>query len=53
MDKPEFPYDFESSIGYWITITSHCYQRTLNDELSSLRHHVPSVPGVGLAGLRW
>ena len=34
VDKQEFPYDFESSIGYWITITSHSYQRTLNDELA-------------------
>lgn len=34
MDEQEFPYDFESSIGFWITATSHCYQRTLNDELA-------------------
>ena len=34
MDEQTFQYDFESSIGYWITITSHHYQRTLNDELA-------------------
>lgn len=34
MDKQDFQYDFESSVGYWITITSHYYQRTLNDELA-------------------
>ena len=34
MEKQDFAYDFESSIGYWITMTSHCYQRTLNDELA-------------------
>lgn len=26
-------YDFEESIGYWITITSHFYQDALNQEL--------------------
>ena len=34
MDEQVFQYDFESSIGYWIAITSHCYQQTLNDELA-------------------
>lgn len=29
-----FQYDFESSIGYWITMTSHCYQQRLNDALA-------------------
>lgn len=26
-------YDFEESVGYWITITSHFYQEALNQEL--------------------
>lgn len=26
-------YDFEESVGYWITITSHFYQDALNQEL--------------------
>ncbi len=26
-------YDFEESVGYWITITSHFYQGALNQEL--------------------
>lgn len=26
-------YDFDRSIGYWITITSHLYQQQLNEEL--------------------
>lgn len=27
-------YDFESSIGYWITYTAHAYQQRLNEELT-------------------
>ena len=27
-------YDFESSIGYWICLTSHFYQQQLNEELA-------------------
>ena len=34
MTTRTYQYDFESSIGYWITMTSHCYQQTLNDELA-------------------
>lgn len=34
MTKRTCHYDFESSIGYWITMTSQCYQQTLNDELA-------------------
>lgn len=26
-------YDFDQSVGYWITITSHFYQQQLNEEL--------------------
>lgn len=26
-------YDFEESVGYWITMTSHLYQDALNEEL--------------------
>jgi MarR family transcriptional regulator for hemolysin len=34
MDQQKLAYDFESSIGYWITMTSHSYQQALNDELA-------------------
>lgn len=34
MSERTYPYDFESSIGYWITMSSHSYQQTLNDELA-------------------
>ena len=27
-------YDFEASVGYWITITSHFYQQRLNEALA-------------------
>jgi MarR family transcriptional regulator for hemolysin len=27
-------YDFEESVGYWITLTSHFYQQALNEELA-------------------
>ena len=27
-------YDFEASIGYWLTLTAQGYHRTLNDELA-------------------
>lgn len=27
-------YDFEASIGYWITMTSHFYEQRLNEELA-------------------
>ena len=27
-------YDFEASVGYWITLTSHFYQQQLNEELA-------------------
>lgn len=36
MAQPPYRYDFESSIGYWITMTSHGYQQTINDELAPL-----------------
>ncbi|MCA9247811.1 MAG: MarR family transcriptional regulator [Planctomycetales bacterium] len=28
------PYDFEASVGYWITITAHRYQQRLNEVLA-------------------
>lgn len=30
------PYDFEESIGYWVCITSHGFERALNEELAPL-----------------
>lgn len=26
-------YDFQSSVGYWLCMTSHAYERAMNDEL--------------------
>jgi len=27
-------YDFDNSIGYWICMTSHCFEQALNEELT-------------------
>ena len=29
-------YDFEASVGYWITLTSHYYQQQLHEELAPI-----------------
>lgn len=31
--QPVLQYDFEESIGYWIVLSSHAFQRALNEEL--------------------
>jgi MarR family transcriptional regulator for hemolysin len=35
---PVLPYDFEESMGYWVVMTAHAFQRALNEELA--RHGI-------------
>ena len=28
-------YDFQSSVGYWLCMTSHAYERAMNEELTA------------------
>ncbi len=38
LDQPLLQYDFEESVGYWVVMTAHSFQRALNKEL--FRHGI-------------